>query len=120
MGRTALSTYPAYPPEVLCRAPIRARKVIRKMRGGTQAHLILAEDGHHYVLKAINNPQHRRILVNEWLSCVLLRYLGILVPDTALIETTTDFVAEQREFYISMGSRREVIPAGIHFGSRLA
>lgn len=120
MGRSALQTCPAYAPEVLRRVPVRARKVIRKMRGGTQAHLILAEDGHHYVLKSINNPQHRRVLVNEWLSSALLRYLGIFVPDTALIQTTADFVAAQPDFYISKSSRRETIPAGIHFGSRLA
>jgi hypothetical protein len=45
--------------------PVDACRLIRKMRGGAQAHLIQAADGHHYVVKFLNNPQHRRILVNE-------------------------------------------------------
>ncbi len=100
--------------------PVRARKLIRKMRGGAQAHLIEADDGEFYVLKSINNPQHRRILINEWLSCAFLRYLQIFVPETALVELTEEFVAEHPDLYLSLGSRREPIPPGIHFGSRLA
>ncbi len=100
--------------------PIRACKLIRKMRGGAQAHLMEAEDGGFYVVKFINNPQHRRILVNEWLAGALLRYLQIHAPDTAIIELTEDFIADNPELYLSVGSKREPIPAGLHFGSRLA
>lgn len=100
--------------------PIRARKLIRKMRGGAQAHLMEAEDGAFYVVKFTNNPQHRRILINEWLSCSFLRYLQIHVPQTALIELTPEFVENNPELYLSVGSRREAVPAGIHFGSRMA
>jgi hypothetical protein len=100
--------------------PIRAKQLIRKMRGGAQAHLIEGEDGAFYVVKFTNNPQHRRILVNEWLSCAFLRYLQIHVPDTATIELTSEFIEESPELYLLMGSRREPVPPGIHFGSRLA
>lgn len=100
--------------------PVRARKLIRKMRGGAQAHLVEAEDGEFYVLKSVNNPQHRRVLVNEWLSCAFLRYLQIFVPDTALIELTPEFITAHPDLYLSLGSRREPIPPGVHFGSRLA
>jgi hypothetical protein len=100
--------------------PVRARKLIRKMRGGAQAHLIEGEDGEFYVLKSTNNPQHRRILINEWLSCAFLRYLQIFVPDTALIELTQEFTEGHPDLYLSLGPRREPIPPGIHFGSRLA
>ncbi len=100
--------------------PVRARKLIRKMRGGAQAHLMEGDDGSFYVVKFTNNPQHRRILVNEWLSCSFLRYLQIHVPHTALIELTPEFIRANPELYLSVGSRRETIPPGIHFGSRLA
>jgi hypothetical protein len=53
--------------------PVRARNLIRKMRGGAQAHLLEGEDGAFYVVKFTNNPQHRRILINEWLACAFLR-----------------------------------------------
>lgn len=100
--------------------PVRARKLIRKMRGGAQAHLLEAEDGGFYVVKFINNPQHRRILVNEWLAGAFLRYLQIHVPETALIELTSGFLAENPDVYLSIGSRHEPVAPGIHFGSRVA
>jgi hypothetical protein len=85
--------------------PLRARNLIRKMRGGAQAHLIEAEDAAFYVVKFTNNPQHRRILVNEWLASALMRYLQIHVPDTAAIELTPEFVASSPELYLSPGTR---------------
>jgi hypothetical protein len=100
--------------------PIRARTAIRKMRGGAQAHLLEGEDGGYYVAKFINNPQHRRILINEWLACVFLRYLQIYVPETALVELTPDFVESNPELYFSLGPRREPVKPGLHFGSRMA
>ena len=100
--------------------PVRAKKLIRKMRGGAQAHLIEGEDGHFYVVKFVNNPQHRRILINEWLACAFLRYLQIHVPDTAVIELRQDFIEENPDLYITLGSRRELISPGLHFGSKMA
>ncbi|MGH9639863.1 MAG: HipA family kinase, partial [Bryobacteraceae bacterium] len=100
--------------------PVRALRLIRKMRGGAQAHLIEAGDGGLYIVKFTNNPQHRRILVNEWLASVFLRYLQIHVPDTAVVELTHDFIDENPDLYLSIGPRREKIPPGLHFGSRMA
>ncbi len=100
--------------------PVRARNLIRKMRGGAQAHLIEGEDGGFYVVKFTNNPQHRRILINEWLACALLRYLQIHVPETAVLEITPEFVAGNPDTYLSIGARREPVAPGLHFGSRLA
>lgn len=90
------------------------------MRGGAQAHLIEGEDGGFYVVKFRNNPQHRRILINEWLASAFLRYLQIHVADTAIVELTPDFLVENPDLYLSIGPRRERIPAGLHFGSRMA
>ena len=64
--------------------PVDARRLIRKMRGGAQAHLIEAADGHCYVVKFLNNPQHRRILINEWIASVFLRHLGFSTPEAAV------------------------------------
>src|ERR1700756_3839756 len=102
------------------RMPVRARKLMRKMRGGAQAHLIEGEDGHFYVVKFVNNNQHRRILINEWLACAFLRSLQIHVPETAVMELRQEFIDENPELYVAVGNRRELIPAGLHFGSRMA
>jgi len=44
---------------------------IRRMRGGAQSHLMRCSDKNYYVVKFQNNPQHRRILVNELLGTKL-------------------------------------------------
>ena len=100
--------------------PIKARKLIRKMRGGAQAHLIEAETGDFYVVKFTNNPQHRRILINEWLAGACLRYLQIHTPDNATVELTPEFIGDNPDLYLTVGPRRESIPPGIHFGSRMS
>ena len=100
--------------------PVSARHLIRKMRGGAQAHLIEGEDGGFYVVKFTNNPQHRRILINEWLANAFLRYLQIHVPETALIQVSAAFLEQNPEVYFSLGARRQPALPGLHFGSRLA
>src|ERR1700676_5599465 len=73
--------------------PVHAKRLIRKMRGGAQAHLLECDDGHYYVVKFRNNPQHRRILVNEWIASVFLNYLRISMPETAIVNLPADFLA---------------------------
>jgi hypothetical protein len=92
--------------------------MIRKMRGGAQAHLIQATDGNFYVVKFLNNPQHRRILVNEWIASAFLHYLGIATPEVAMIRISEAFLGANPEAYIQLGSRRQVLLPGWHFGSR--
>jgi hypothetical protein len=98
--------------------PVTARRLIRKMRGGAQAHLLEASDGHAYVVKFQNNPQHRRILVNEWVASTFLHYLGISAPEIAMVEVTESFLAGDPETYIQLGRERRAVVPGWHFGSR--
>jgi len=98
--------------------PLNAVRHVRKMRGGAQAHLLEAEDGHWYVVKFRNNPQHQRVLVNELLSAGILEYLKIAVPETALIQLTPAFLADNPELHMQLGAQRLPIQPGWHFGSR--
>jgi hypothetical protein len=98
--------------------PVTARRLIRKMRGGAQAHLMEASDGHSYVVKFHNNPQHRRILVNEWIASAFLHYLGIAAPEVAMVEITKEFLADDPNTYIQLGRERRAVLPGWHFGSR--
>ena len=77
-----------------------------------------ASDGRFYVVKFLNNPQHRRILVNEWIAATFLSYLGLPTPEVAMIQITEDFLAHNPEVYIQLGSRRIGPAPGWHFGSR--
>ena len=98
--------------------PVEACRYVKKMRGGAQSHLIEAGNGACYVAKFQNNPQHRRILVNELVSSVFLRYLRIAVPETAVLEITSDFLAENPRVCLELGTRTVSIAPGRHFGSR--
>ena len=98
--------------------PILARRHIKKMRGGAQSHLIEGDDGCFYVVKFLNNPQHRRILVNELVCSVFLRYLQISCPDSALVELTPDFLDSNPQVSLEMGTRPVAVTAGRHFGSK--
>jgi len=98
--------------------PVQASRLIRKMRGGAQAHLLETSDQHAYVVKFHNNPQHRRILVNEWIASTFLHYLGIAAPQSAMVEVTNSFLEKNPEVYIQLGRERQAIPVGWHFGSR--
>ena len=98
--------------------PINATRLIRKMRGGAQAHLLQCDDGHFYVVKFRNNPQHRRILVNEWIASAFLQYLEISTPAAEIVNLSADFLAANPEVHIQLGSRRMAAEPGWHFGSR--
>jgi len=98
--------------------PLDARACLRKMRGGAQSHLIEAEDGHFYVVKFQNNPQHRRVLINEWLVAEFLRYLQISCPATAVIYLSEKFLAANPTVGIQLGAQTMRVTPGWHFGSR--
>ncbi len=98
--------------------PINATRLIRKMRGGAQAHLFQCDDGHFYVVKFRGNPQHRRILVNEWIASAFLQYLEITTPPVEMVVLSADFLAQNPEVHIQLGSRHLPVEPGWHFGSR--
>jgi hypothetical protein len=98
--------------------PVQATRLIRKMRGGAQAHLLACDDGHFYVVKFRNNPQHRRILINEWIASVFLNYLEISTPPAAIVNLSAGFLEANPEIYIQLGSRHQAVEPGWHFGSR--
>jgi len=65
--------------------PVEAVQHVRRMRGGAQAHLMRADDGHFYVVKFQNNPQHLRVLANELLATRLAESVGLPVPITEIV-----------------------------------
>jgi hypothetical protein len=98
--------------------PLTAVRHVRKMRGGAQSHLLEADDGHWYVVKFRNNPQHRRILANELLAAGFLEYLKIASPPTALIQVGAEFLEANPDVHLTLGSRRVDVEPGWHVGSR--
>jgi hypothetical protein len=98
--------------------PVNARRFIRKMRGGAQAHLLEADDGNFYIVKFQNNPQHRRILINEIIAAEILLQLEIAAPPHEIVRISAQFLQANPEVVIETGSRRLPVEPGWHFGSR--
>src|SRR5579863_10138131 len=98
--------------------PVTARRFIRKMRGGAQAHLLEADDGECYIVKFQNNPQHRRILINEFVAAEILAHLQISSPDHEIVCLSEEFLRANPEVRLDSGTRHIAIPPGWHFGSR--
>lgn len=92
-----------------------ATQHIRQMRGETRSHLMLAEDDHYYVVKFSNNPQHRRVLINELVCCEILAYLGLPTPSWSGIVVPQTLIDADPGLCINRG---EPCASGIHFGSR--
>jgi hypothetical protein len=98
---------------------VRATQQIRKMRGGAQSHLMLGDDGHAWIVKFQNNPQHLRVLPNELLGTRLGALIGLTMPPCDVVEVTSWLIERTPELEMDHGHRRERCQAGLHFGSQL-
>jgi hypothetical protein len=97
---------------------LRAVEEIRRMRGGAQAHLMRCSDGHYYVVKFQNNPQHRRILVNEMLGTRLAARLGLPTTPAAIIEVPEELIRLTPGLAMEMPRASIPCQPGLQFGSR--
>ncbi len=97
---------------------VNARRLIRKMNGGSQAHMVMTDAG-PYVVKWRQNAQHRRILINEFMASILLGRLGIASPDFAIVHADRSFLDDNLEIGISRAKGTERVEPGSHFGSRV-
>jgi hypothetical protein len=96
---------------------VTAVRHVRRMRGGAQAHLMRCSDGHFYVVKFSNNPQHLRVLVNEMLATRLAEGVGLPVPTTAVVVVEESLVKQTPELHIELVHNTIPCQAGLQFGS---
>jgi hypothetical protein len=98
---------------------IYAMQHVRRMRGGSQAHLLRASDNYFYICKFQNNPQDIRILVNEYLATRLAALLGLPVPEVAIIDVPAWLIQNSPELKIDIGGGLlRPCASGLQFGSR--
>src|SRR6185312_9067294 len=76
---------------------------IRRMRGGSQAHLIRASDNNLYVTKFQNNPQHIRVLASEYLGSRLGSLLGLPMPEVRIMEVSEWLITNTPALCIEVG-----------------
>jgi hypothetical protein len=88
------------------------------MRGGAQGHMMRCSDGHFYVVKFRNNPQHVRVLANEMLATRLAEAAGLPVPLTEVVEVHDRLLQQCCELTIQLAGNVIRCLPGLHFGSR--
>lgn len=98
--------------------PTQAVQHVRRMRGGAQSHLMRAEDGHFYVVKFKNNPQHLRVLANEMLASRLSERIGLPVPASEVVYVSDWLAKNSPELTIQLAGRTLPCEPGLSYGSR--
>jgi hypothetical protein len=89
------------------------------MRGGAQSQLMLGADGHLWVVKFQNNPQHRRVLANELIATRLAEAIGLTVPKSDVVEVSDWLVRNSPGMVVEFGRGvRELCASGLQFGSQ--
>lgn len=76
------------------------------------------DDGHYYVVKFRNNPQHERILANEFLATRLAEIVGLPVPAVEVIDVNPWLIENTAELSILLSGAEIQVEAGLQFGSR--
>lgn len=69
---------------------MKALRYIKPLKGWSQPHLIMCEDGELYIVKLMNNPQGVRALANEWVCSRLAKRLDLPLPRSELIYISED------------------------------
>ncbi|MGB8890242.1 MAG: HipA family kinase [Candidatus Korobacteraceae bacterium] len=89
---------------------------ISQVRGGSQARIMLGDDGRRFVVKLQGNPQCTRVLANDYLACRMARMIGLTVPEPAIIQVDEKTIQEQQIVFNLAGHAVAAMP-GLQFGS---
>jgi hypothetical protein len=75
-------------------------------------------DGCYYVVKFQNNPQHPRVLVNDWLGTRLAELIGLPAPAAAIVDVSLWLLENTPDLRIERCGHRTMFTPGLSFGSR--
>jgi hypothetical protein len=92
MATLDLKWSPLAPQPLRPALPLSAIQCVRRLNGGTQAHLIQASDGDLYSVKFQNNPFSARALASEFLATRIGLWLGLPMPQVKVIEVSDSLV----------------------------
>jgi hypothetical protein len=77
-----------------------------------------ASDGHYFVVKFANNPQHIRVLANEMFATRLGQWLGLPVPRVEVIEVSDWLITNTPDLRIEVGGTATPCSSGRQLGSQ--
>ena len=94
---------------------VEIKRVIRSMRGGSQARLVEGDDGRFYVCKFAGNPQGNRTLINEWVTQSIMAMLDISTPSLCVLKLPDSLRDET--LYFEVGNKKVPVEGQWHLGS---
>ena len=97
---------------------LHAEQHIRCMRGGSQSQLMRACDGSYHVVKFQNNAQHIRVLANEFYATRLGLWLGLPMPEVAVIEVSEWLIANTPDLKIDFAGVSTPCSSGLQLASK--
>lgn len=95
---------------------IAALHHIRTLRGHTNPHLMLCEDGKPYIVKFRHNPQGCRALASEYLATKLAQYAHLPLAQCSII-AVPHFIVQRTPALSSVFLSDGTEEVGLHFGS---
>lgn len=95
--------------------PVEIKRIIRPVRGGSQARLVEGADGRFYIGKFAGNPQGNRTLVNEWITGSIMAELGISTAPLRILRLPA--ALRNEEFSFAVGDRKLPVEGEWHLGS---
>ena len=90
---------------------------VRRMRGGSQAHLMRTCDNQFFVVKFQNNPQHLRVLANEMFATRLGWWLGLPMPRVEAIEVSDWLITNTPDLRVEVAGSAVPCSTGLQLGS---
>lgn len=102
----------------MMRAAVSAVEHIRKVRGGSQAHLLRASDGNLYVTKFQNNPGGVRALASEFLATRLALFFGLPMAHVQVIDVPEALIRGTLALRIDIDGSLLRCASGPQLGSR--
>jgi hypothetical protein len=80
---------------------------------------MLGADGHLWVVKFKNNPQHLRVLANELIATRIAEAVGLSVPKSDMVEVSEWLIRNSPGMMVELGRGvRERCAEGLQFGSQ--
>jgi hypothetical protein len=77
-----------------------------------------ASDGRFFICKFQNNPQHVRVLANEFIGTRLGQYLCLPLPDVEVIEVSDWLIQNTKELFVEGCGCDRPCSGGLQLGSR--
>jgi hypothetical protein len=77
-----------------------------------------ASDGNYYITKFQCNPQHTRVLANEFIASRLGHYLGLPMPEVAVLYVSDWLIENTPELRFDVAGLATPCRSGLQLGSR--